>query len=55
MRTAAKPLEVGGLPLLPLPALSPVLKVLTKVWGDDSGITPDFSTDSELPCIERAK
>jgi hypothetical protein len=47
-------LEVEGLPLLPLPSLSLVLKVLTKVWGEDTHVTPDFSADAELLRIERA-
>ena len=46
-------LEVEGLPLLPLPSLSLVLKVLTKVWGEDTHVTPDFSADAELLRIER--
>jgi hypothetical protein len=47
-------LEIEGLPLLPLPTLALVLKVLTKVWGDDTHITPDFNADAELLQIERA-
>ena len=46
-------LEIEGLPLLPLPTLALVLKVLTKVWGEDTHITPDFSADSELLRIEK--
>ena len=48
-------LEVEGLPLLPLPSLTLVLKVLAKVWGDDTDITPDFSADAELLRIERSQ
>ena len=44
-----------GLPLLPLPSLTLVLKVLAKVWGDDTDITPDFSADAELLRIERSQ
>jgi hypothetical protein len=48
-------LEVEGLPLLPLPSLTLVLKVLTKVWGEETHVTPDFSADGELLRIERGR
>ncbi|HZH05039.1 MAG TPA: hypothetical protein VEY69_00035 [Lautropia sp.] len=48
-------LEIEGLPLLPLPTLAVVLKVLAKVWGDDTHVTPDFSAKRELLRIERGK
>jgi hypothetical protein len=48
-------LEVESLPLLPLASLTLVLKVLTKVWGQETHVTPGFSADGELLRIERGQ
>ena len=45
------PDEIGndeGPPLLPLPVLAEVLKVLTKVRGRDTHVETDFSVEREL-------
>jgi len=51
----ARRLEVEGLPLLPLPVLAEVLKVLTKVWGEDTHVETDFSVERELLRVERGQ
>ena len=51
----ARRLEVEGLPLLPLPVLAQVLKVLTKVWGEDTHVETDFSVERELLRVARGQ
>jgi len=49
----ASRLEVEGLPLLPLPVLAKALKVLTKVWCEDTHVETEFSAKRELLRVER--